>query len=145
MFVDDNLYTEIRDNIKLAIVASVEVLFLILGFPEDHKRINNISLDKFYEFVCSYNRVQLGKRLNTRTMLVSLSSERRHKIPKEVKHWHSGRKSFTIIEAVQPFVVVENWAEISPSVRFILLALRLAITKDLRSSRDIVCGREKSS
>ena len=108
MFVDDNLYAEIRDNIKPTIASSVEAFFLILGCPEDHKRVNNISLDKVYESVCSYDRVQLGKRLNTRTMLVSLSSERRHKILKEVKHYHSGRKSFTIIEAVQLLGVVEN-------------------------------------
>ena len=76
-------------------------------------------------------------------MLVSLSSERRHKILKEVKHWHSGRKSFTIIEAVQLLGVVENWAEISPWVRFILSALRLAVTKALRSSREIVCKRKE--
>ena len=73
MLVDDNLYAETRDNIKKAIVTNIEAIFLILGFSEDHKRVNTISLDKFYESVCSYDRVQLEKRLNTKTMLVSLS------------------------------------------------------------------------
>ena len=143
MFVDDSLYAEVHKHMLVAIAASIEALFLLLGFPQDHLRQNNLSLDKFYESTCSYKRVQLGKEINTRTMMVAISSDRKLKIKKEMTHWHAGRKSFSILDSVKLLGIVENWAEISPWVRFLLSSLRLAVTAALHASRVLVCKRKE--
>ena len=38
MFVDYSLFAQVRSNIKHAMVASIEALYIILGFPEVDKR-----------------------------------------------------------------------------------------------------------
>ena len=75
-FVDDNLMAEIRGYIKYAIVASIEALFILLGFPETEKRRLALSIDKFLKSDCSYQRVQLGFVVNTRLMTVSLPEDK---------------------------------------------------------------------
>ena len=143
IFVDDSLYAEVHKYMLVAIAASIEALFLLLGFPQDHLRQNSLSLDKFYESTCSYKRVQLGKEINTRTMMVTISADRRLKIRKKMSHWHAGRKSFSILDSVKLLGIVENWAEISSWVRFLLTSLRLAVTKALHTSKILVCNRKE--
>ena len=77
MFVDDSLFAQTRENMGHIMAASIEALYIILGFPDLEKRQNPLSLDKYYESVCSYERVQLGITINTRTMTLSLSRKKR--------------------------------------------------------------------
>ena len=58
MFVDDSLFAQIREIIKHAMAASIEALYTVLGFPEVQKRQDPLSLDKYFESVCSYERIQ---------------------------------------------------------------------------------------
>ena len=67
MFVDDNLFTQTKEFMKHAMAASIEALYMILGYPDIKKRQNPLSLDKYFESVCSYTRIQLGISVNTRT------------------------------------------------------------------------------
>ena len=76
MFVDDNLFAQTKLFMKHAMVASIEALYVFLGFPEIDKRQNPLSLDKYFESVCSYNRIQLGININTRTMTISLTEKK---------------------------------------------------------------------
>ena len=57
MFVDDSLFTQIRNQMKDAMEASVEALHMILGYLEISVRENSLSLDKNYESTCSYERI----------------------------------------------------------------------------------------
>ena len=70
MFVDDNLFAQIKENMKHAMAASIEALYIILGFPETDKRQDPLSLDKYYESICSYDRIQLGFQVYTRKMTI---------------------------------------------------------------------------
>ena len=100
MFVDDSLFSQIREIIKHAVVASIEALYIILGFPDIERRQDPLSLDKYFESVCSYKRTQLGIDINTRRMCVSLTNKKRKSMLDELSHWHKKRKSFNLLQGV---------------------------------------------
>ena len=56
MFVDDSLFSQTREIIKHAMAASIEALYIILGFPDIKQRQDALSLDEYFESVCSYKR-----------------------------------------------------------------------------------------
>ena len=80
MFVDDSLFAEIRKFMLVAMAGSIEALYKILGYPDKSARQNCLSLDKFYVAICSYLKIQLGKEINTRTMLVTMTEEKISKL-----------------------------------------------------------------
>ena len=100
MFVDDNLMADIWENLRPALAASAEALFILLGFPEEEIRKSPLSMDKYYESLCSYSRKQLGYLINTRELTVAITEEKRQEILEILlTEWHSKRKSFTLREA----------------------------------------------
>ena len=48
MFVDDSLFANTAGVIKHAMAASIEALYIVLGFPEETIRQNPLSLDKYF-------------------------------------------------------------------------------------------------
>ena len=114
MFVDDSLFAQTRDNIKHAMAASIEALHIILGYPNTEVRQNPLSLDKYFESTCSYERIQLGIKVNSRTMCLSLTDKKRLTMLDELSHWHNKRKSFTLLQGVTLCGSIEFWANISP-------------------------------
>ena len=141
MFVDDSLFVQTRSGMRQAMAASIEALYIILGFPEEDKRQNALSLDKYYESTCSHERVQLGIRINTRTMSIGLSDKRRINMLEELSHWYKKRKSFTLLQGVTLCGILEFWANTSPWIRFIYTHLRSSVNKCLHSSVDITKNR----
>ena len=100
MFVDDNLVADIWDFFKPALATSAEALFILLGSPEETLRKSPLSMDKYYESLCSYARKQLGYLINTRKLTVAITEEKRKEIIEILlTEWHSKRKSFTLREA----------------------------------------------
>eukprot|EP00957_Ditylum_brightwellii_P139482 10630347-Ditylum_brightwellii.AAC.1 len=87
MYVDDNLIADIPARIKQAMAASNEALFILMGFPEPHRRRNAVCMEKLLAAMCSDEKKQLGIRI----MLMKLAA-----ITKELQHWHKKRKSFNI-------------------------------------------------
>ena len=75
MFVDDSLFVQTRDQMKHAMAASIEALHIILGYPDTDIRQNPLSLDKYYESTCSFERIQLGITINTRRMTLALTKK----------------------------------------------------------------------
>ena len=71
-FVDDTLMADILYYIKMAMAASLESLYLTLGYPDETKRRSPLSIDKFYQAKCSWIKEQLGLIINTRDMTISL-------------------------------------------------------------------------
>ena len=61
MFVDNSLFVTTALIIKHAMAANIEALCIVLGFPDLTARQNPLSLDKYSQSVCSYERIQLGK------------------------------------------------------------------------------------
>ena len=86
MFVDDNLFAQTKELIRHAMAASIEALYIILGSPEIDTRQNHLSLDKYFESIFSYERIQLGISINTRSMSISLTQKKRIAMIKELSH-----------------------------------------------------------
>ena len=70
MFVDDSLFVQIRDEMKQAMTVSIEALYIIIGYLDEDKRQNALSLDRYFESVCSHEIIQLDIKINTRTMTI---------------------------------------------------------------------------
>ena len=76
MFVNNNLFAKVKETTKHATAANIEVLYIVIGFPEIEKRQNPLSLDKYFESLCSYERIQLGIDIKTREMSVGLTEKK---------------------------------------------------------------------
>ena len=61
MFFDDSLFVEIREFIYVVLASSIEALYIIFGSSEKYLRQNSLSLDKYYQSICSYRRNRNGK------------------------------------------------------------------------------------
>ena len=112
-------------------VASIEALYIILGSPENDTRQNPLSLDKYCKPICSYERMQLGISINTRSMSIRLTQKKRIAMIKELSHWHKNRKSFTLLQVVILCDSLEFWADTSPWIRFFYHQLRSSVNKCL--------------
>eukprot|EP00957_Ditylum_brightwellii_P087650 6673752-Ditylum_brightwellii.AAC.1 len=75
---------------------SIEALFILMGFPEPHRRRNDVCMEKFLAAMCSYEKKQLGIRINTRDMAVGMMLMKLTAIITEIQYWHKKRKSFNI-------------------------------------------------
>jgi hypothetical protein len=142
MFVDDSLFAQTRANIKHAMAASIETLHVILGYPDVDVRQNPLSLDKYFDSSCSYERTQLGITVNTRKLTISLTDKKRTAMLDELSHWHLKRKSFTLLQGVTLCGSLEFWANISPWVRFLYLNLRSAVNRCITSSLKLTKGEK---
>jgi len=117
MYVDDNLIAEIPARMKQAMAASIEALFILMGFPEPQKRRIAICMEKFIAAMCSYEKQQLGIRLNTRAMVVGMMPNKLAALEKELLHWHRKRKSFNIRQVatltgeIQHICSVTTWGK----------------------------------
>ena len=127
MFVDDNLIAEIKSRMKQAQAASIESLFILLGRPEPEFRKVAVCMEKFVQSLCSHERVQLGLLVNTRKMTVSLPPDKVAKLIRELKHWHSGRRSFNVLQAARLVGLLQHAAQVCVWARFLLVALQHSI------------------
>ena len=71
MYVDDNMYADIRGRMLRAIAASIESLFIIQGHPHSDRRLA-LSVPKLTSTPASYSHIILDFLINTRTMMVSI-------------------------------------------------------------------------
>ena len=101
MFVDYSLLSNTFENIKHAIAESIEALYILLGYSNIEIRQSSLSLDKYHKSTCSYNRHQLGRVLNTRSLGVGVSEEKRIKMVTELFNWpHKKRKRCILFNGV---------------------------------------------
>ena len=137
MFVDDSLFAQIRRVMPHSMAASIEALYIILGFPDIEIRQDPLSLDKYFESICSFQRIQLGINVNTRRMSLSLTDTKRVSMLEELSHWHKKRKSFTLLQGVILCGSLEFWANTSSWVRFLYHQLRSSVNKCLLNCMQI--------
>ena len=145
MFVDDNHIADIYPRIRLAQAASIEGLFQLLGFPEKDLRRSVLSEDKYFEQACGPIKLQLGYRVNTRTMSVGFSPVRISALADLLLQWSSRRKSYTIKEAAKLAGLLEFIASVSTWVRFLTVSLKHAILMALRCNTSFVQRNPKYS
>eukprot|EP00957_Ditylum_brightwellii_P131706 10045337-Ditylum_brightwellii.AAC.1 len=97
--------------------ACIEALFILMRFPESYRRRNAVCMEKFLAVMCSYEKKQLGIRLNTRTVAVEMMLVKLAKMTADVQHWHKKRKSFntrqvaTLTGEIQYTCSVTTWGK----------------------------------
>jgi len=133
-FVDDNTIAEIRPRMPQAMAASVESLFLLLGYPEPTKRRSPLSMDKYYQAQCSYSKKQLGYLINTRDMIVTSPPDKILKMTNILHKWHSKRKSYTIKQASELAGNLEFFASTAIWLRFLTYSIKNSILLALRAN-----------
>lgn len=135
-FVDDALMADTRDRIMRAMAASIEALYIILGFPDTEVRQDALSIDKFLEATCSPIKIQLGLKFDTRRMTLSLTDKYRDKMTKELTHWHDRRRSFTALQAARLVGTLQYMASISQWARFLFVSLSHSVIVALKGNKD---------
>ena len=144
MFVDDNLMADTWENLRPALAASVEALFILLGFPEEELRKSPLSMDKCYESLCSYSRKQLRYLINTRELTVAITEEKREEILEILlTEWHSKRKSFTLREAASFLGLIAFFATCAAWGKYLYIALQHSIYKALKFNTRFVFESKK--
>ena len=79
MHVDDKLYADISpERIRLAVRAAITANDLVLGLQDAAIKPDATDLEKLIAEPISYQRILLGKHINTRTMMVSASLSIQH-------------------------------------------------------------------
>ena len=73
-------------SLPLLWAASIEALYVILGFSDLTARQNPLSLDKYSQSVCSYGRILLGILANSRSMSFSITKPKRLAMIQELVH-----------------------------------------------------------
>eukprot|EP00957_Ditylum_brightwellii_P161316 12282792-Ditylum_brightwellii.AAC.1 len=96
MYVDDNLKADIRPRMKQAMSASIEALFILMGYPEPHRQINAVCMENYLAAQCVYEKKQLGIKINTRALALGLMADKKLDMTSELQHWHKKIKSFNI-------------------------------------------------
>ena len=113
-FVDDNHMADLRGRMHQAMAASIESLYRVFGFPEEHIRRISISLDKYFQAKCSTRKLQLGLVVDSHLMTVELPDGKRDLITEKLSHWHKKRKAFTVLDAAQLVGQLEHAATVAP-------------------------------
>eukprot|EP00957_Ditylum_brightwellii_P142605 10865548-Ditylum_brightwellii.AAC.1 len=117
MYFDDNLIAEIPARMKQAMAVIIGTLFILMGFPEPHRRRIAFCMENFNAAMCSYKKQQLGIRLNTRAMVFGMMFSKLAAMEIELHHWHKKRKSFyirqvaTLIGEMQSICSVTTWGK----------------------------------
>ena len=132
-YVDDTLMADVLKYIKIAMAASLESLYLTLGFPDETKRRSSLSIDKFYQAKCFWVREQLGLIINTRDMTISLPQAKIDRLLKMLDTtWHTNRKTFTLMEGTVLLGFLEHAAQICPWGRYLYGTLRHSVNLCLK-------------
>eukprot|EP00957_Ditylum_brightwellii_P195903 14925994-Ditylum_brightwellii.AAC.1 len=76
--------------------ASIEALFILMGYPESRRRRNAVCMEKYLAAQYEYEKKQLGVRLNTRALALGIMAYKKLCMTSELQHWNKKRKSFNI-------------------------------------------------
>ena len=82
MCVDDCLFFETRTLMPHSMAASIEALFFIFCAKKDEDLETSFSMNKYFQTEYSYQRIQMGRIINTKNMVVCLTDEKKTKIQK---------------------------------------------------------------
>ena len=77
IYVDDDLMGDIRRRLVHTLVAAIQSVFIIMGFPETFLRPCAMALDKWKLLSVNHTLVFLGLLWNTRTMTVGITDDYR--------------------------------------------------------------------
>ena len=80
MFVDESLFANIRKFNMPVMADSTQALYHFFWFLDRQVRQGALSFSKCYVSTCLYQRVQLGKEINTRLMMVTMVEDKNKKV-----------------------------------------------------------------
>jgi hypothetical protein len=103
MYVDDNLYAGVgQANLRWVSRCSLQAAYLIFGTPNPSQRPDPVDFDKFTREPISYERTQIGYRINTRELTVTIPEEKRIAMLNLLTNtWGPRRRSFQLREAAE--------------------------------------------
>lgn len=106
---------------------------MLLDHLNEQLRKSPLSMDKYYESLCSYERKQLGKQINTRKLIVTITEARREEILKIlVTVWHDKRKILTLREAAELLGALSFLAQDCPAAKYLYISLQHSVYKALK-------------
>eukprot|EP00957_Ditylum_brightwellii_P200820 15308013-Ditylum_brightwellii.AAC.1 len=76
---------------KQAMSVSIEALFILMGYPEPHRRKNAVCMEMYLAAQCAYEKKQLGVRINARALALGLMVDTTLCMTSELQHWHKKR------------------------------------------------------
>ena len=82
MCVDDCLFFKTSTLMPHSMAASIEAPFFIFCAKKDEDLETSFSMNKYFQTEYSYQRIQMGRIINTRNMVVCLTDEKKTKIQK---------------------------------------------------------------
>ena len=85
--------------------------------PDTEIRQSPPSLDKYFESIYHFERIQLRKTSNTWSVDVDLTEDKLISTLDELSHWHKNSRSFTLLQDVILYDNFEFWANTSPWAR----------------------------
>ena len=114
MFIDDSLFMQTASNIKHAMSASIEALYIVLGYPDTEIRQSSPSLDKYFESIYHFERIQLRRTSNTTSVDIDLTEHRLISTLDKLSHWHQHSRSFILLQGSMLCGNFEFWFITSP-------------------------------
>jgi hypothetical protein len=133
-FVDDNLTAATGAFIRLAIHASLQSLYELLGVSNPYL-LDAVAHDKFIDRLCDPVREQLGFLINTNTISVGFPVSKRERLRDTVKQWHDERKSFNALDIARLIGVLYHATTVCCWARFILIDLQTEVKSILRANK----------
>jgi len=101
IYVDDALLFALSvKKMKMALAALIEAIFTVMGEPDTEIRQCPLAMDKWVLLQGSTVQPLLGLVIDTNRMMISIPNTYIDEVRKLINTtWHTGRKSFTAIEA----------------------------------------------
>ena len=136
---------DVLERMEQAMAASIEGLFKIFGPDCDiRSRRSALSLEKYYNAVCSWRKVQLGNLVDTRLMTF-YSKEKLEKITTLLQDWHKHRRSFTLKQGAQLLGSLEHLSTWCSWLRYLSYTLRDSLLSAIRANRTKVMSNRNIS
>jgi len=111
--------------LKIALACRIKALFDILGYPEEGLRKSSLSMDKYFKSLCSYERKQLDRLVNTRRLIVTIPYDKRLAILKVLnEHWYAARKSFELRKGSKLLGLIGDITQTTPFGKYLYIALQ---------------------
>ena len=145
IYVDDVLIAEIERYMRRALVAVIEAIYVIMGFPDDRYRQRNLAMNKWEGMKVSYEAVLLGLLFNTRKMTVGITDVYRKEVLDLINdRWHPKRKAFTVSDIEKLAGKLGRLGEGARWIFHLMSQIYSSIACALRSNQQYLANTSKS-
>ena len=146
-FVDDGIYLDVFDIIRIeqAIAASIEAIFILLGYSELERRRDPISWSKMEEMLIAPINVVLGLQINLRALTIEAAPKMVAETKRELRtKFGPHRKVFVVRDLASLAGKLTNIANTAPWLRHLMSQFYITTTKCLLVNSKKLCTTRKS-